>query len=85
MSSCFTQYCHIQVTITTDNRTQQQYNKYNQIQKQRKWGHNPRLTNWMGYRANRGCRLKQALTRSHSYRRSGSGIAIHKQCHQRFL
>jgi hypothetical protein len=62
MSSCFTQYCHIQVTITTDNRTQQQYNKYNQIQTQREWGHNPRLTNWMGYRANRGCQLKQAPT-----------------------
>jgi hypothetical protein len=37
-----------------------------QIQVEKKWGCNPRLTNWTGYRADVECQLKKALNRFYS-------------------
>jgi hypothetical protein len=34
--------------------------------RKKKWGHNPILTNWIGYRAELECQLKKALNRFNS-------------------
>ena len=37
-----------------------------QIQIEKKWGHNPRLTNWRGYSDDLECQMKKAPNRYYS-------------------